>query len=174
MYLITLIIISLARRIDPVKTLHLSDHLCLTSALSDFLRLQSKWDLQLNLTDPQPHHSCPSLRHYWSLGESFKYGNWCGKNHGGFNNECLHVCSKNHETPSPECVRCNPPIDWVDEQCMYHDFCFQRFQVYGEGSADQCDGTVNLGNPFPTPCSCSQNITYYLRTNMLMFDSPYS
>ncbi|KAM3147003.1 hypothetical protein pb186bvf_000719 [Paramecium bursaria] len=111
-----------------------------------------------------PDYQCQSLL---EIGEFYRYGNWCGKNYGGFNGDCKQLCLQNISNPTDECIKCNQPIDWVDQQCMYHDFCVERFQEFGIGHGTSCDGSFTLGNPFPSPCSCPQNITYHLKFNML-------
>ncbi|CAD8135859.1 unnamed protein product [Paramecium octaurelia] len=109
-----------------------------------------------------------SILQLWEISETFQYGNWCGKNYGGFNNDCRKFCEIDLFVPNDDCVNCNQPIDWVDEQCMYHDFCMTRFQSKGIGYGMACSDSINLGNPFPSPCNCAQNLTEHLKLNYLI------
>lgn len=34
----------------------------------------------------------------------------------------------NLDKPTDECFKCKPPINYLDEVCMEHDFCQERYQ----------------------------------------------
>lgn len=53
----------------------------------------------------------------------FEYGNWCGPKYGGLDSECISKCEENLKKPSENCIKCSPPINYVDRVCMEHDFC---------------------------------------------------
>lgn len=63
-----------------------------------------------------------------ALGGFFllNYGNWCGPGHGGFQDCCdgerCPACNENGIL-TPECILECPPVDALDNICVYHDSC---------------------------------------------------
>lgn len=85
------------------------------------------------------------------------YGNWCGSNHGGFQDCCngnpCHNCLpktgvKPEELLTEECLKECPPIDDLDKSCAWHDACVfvydrpKLFSCYPQGNYCYCDCTL--------------------------------
>lgn len=144
---------------------------CLQGDYQSFQQLKANFPAFAQLIDaklqPKPSSlACHDLsnRSFFTL---YRYGNWCGMKYGGFDNHCVDYCRQDQWTPSQDCLKCNPPTDYVDAQCMYHDFCMERFQYYHLGDASACNNTHTVGQYFPSPCACPMNITAHLTPQLL-------
>lgn len=85
------------------------------------------------------------------------YGNWCGGNHGGFQDCCGgRRCPKcvidsdviPESLLTPECLEECKPIDELDAACAWHDACTfsferpQNFSCMPQGNHCFCDCTI--------------------------------
>jgi len=84
------------------------------------------------------------------------YGNWCGPHYGGFDNNCSDVCNGDLWNITEDCLKCNPPIDYTDRQCMLHDLCAIRHNVlkWGSTGCDFADSDLSVS----VPCECNHDL----------------
>ena len=87
-----------------------------------------------------------------------QYGNWCGPRYGGFSSscDCVEECNEIPWIASDDCKACCPAVDYTDAQCMQHDVCSNRHDIYGWGS----DGCGKLNSSFleSIPCVCNYEL----------------
>ncbi|KRX01055.1 hypothetical protein PPERSA_00803 [Pseudocohnilembus persalinus] len=93
--------------------------------------------------------------------------NICGIHYGGLDSHCKKYCMVDLEYPTQDCIKCQTPSDYADQQCMFHDFCQERFEL-GIGGSDICKNSYNLGAEFPTACNCSIHLKNGLEFSKLV------
>ena len=170
---------SVGLRLHGRHVLHLlpvnGDCLHLDEALLPALRANARLSAQLLQLDARaaddrcarliPVSAAPA-RHR-TISEIYQYGNWCGVNYGGFEDaNCAAICARNLEVPSPECVACRPPKDYLDEQCMLHDFCQERYAL--KNLTNYCADSFTFGSDLATGCDCSLLLVRQLRSSELL------
>jgi hypothetical protein len=112
------------------------------------------------------------FKHSNELFGFVKYGNWCGPQHGGYqdccNNGPCSECDLKKGTPTLECFKQCPPTDYMDYYCAAHDECClnntKDITCFPEGNKCYCDCLLIDG---VTKSNCVSDECSYYKSRLL-------
>ncbi len=90
------------------------------------------------------------MTHEEAVGIAIVYGNWCGPDHGGYQDCCggrpCPNCNQTETGISQACIEECMPVDQLDWQCAFHDHC-----TFTQGAMKGCGGALASESNF---CDC--------------------